>query len=98
MIDRMLGHPAGNADLALDHAALKRDVAQVAVRDDLFDTFSGFCRQDMTENRHKRHEHQTLLSPATPTSKTQAGHGEFLPWTAAAILRLRRTLRRNSCS
>jgi hypothetical protein len=55
---------------------LKRDVAQVAVRDDLFDTFSGFCRQDMTENGHKRHEHQTLLSPATPTRKTQVGRRE----------------------
>jgi hypothetical protein len=27
MIERMPGHPAGNADLALDRAALKRDVA-----------------------------------------------------------------------
>jgi hypothetical protein len=34
MVDRMLGHPFSDADLALDHAALKGDVALVAVGDD----------------------------------------------------------------
>ena len=60
MVGRMLGHPFSNADLALDHAALKGDVALVAVGDDFFDTISGACRQNMTENGHKRHEHQTF--------------------------------------
>ena len=40
MVDRMLGHPISNADLALDHAALKGDVALVAVGNDFFDTVS----------------------------------------------------------
>jgi hypothetical protein len=59
MVDRMLGHPFGNADLALDHAALKCDIALVAVGDDFFDTTAGASRQNMTENSNKRHEHQT---------------------------------------
>jgi hypothetical protein len=41
MVDWMLGHPFSSADLALDHAALKGDVALVAVGDDFFDTVSG---------------------------------------------------------
>src|SRR5260221_14664259 len=76
MVDRMLGHPFSNADLALDHAALKGDVALVAVGDDFFDTISGACRQNMTENGHKRHEHQTFLSPAVDTCKTDASRGD----------------------
>jgi hypothetical protein len=59
MVDRMLGHPFGNADLALDHAALKRDIALAGVGDDFFDTTAGASRQNMTENGNKRHEHQT---------------------------------------
>ena len=62
MVDRMFGHPFRNADLALDHAALKRDIALVAVGDDFFDTTAGPPRQNMTENGNKRHEHQTLSS------------------------------------
>jgi hypothetical protein len=76
MVDRMLGHPFSNADLALDHAALKGDVALVAVGDDFFDTISGASRQNMTENRHKRHEHQTLLSPTVATCKADASRGD----------------------
>ena len=76
MVDRMLGHPFSNADLALNHAALKGDVALVAVGDDFFDTISGASRQNMTENRHKRHEHQTLLSPAVATCKADASRGD----------------------
>jgi hypothetical protein len=68
-VDRMLGHPFGNADLALDHAALKGDVALAAVSDDCFDTISGASRQNMTENGHKRHEHQILPSAAVATAK-----------------------------
>jgi hypothetical protein len=75
MVDRMLGHPISNADLALDHAALKGDVALVAVGNDFFDTASGASRQYMTENGHKRHEHPTFLSPAVTTGKTDAGRG-----------------------
>ena len=74
-VDRMLGHPFGNADLALDHAALKGDVALAAVSDDCFDTISGASRQNMTENGHKRHEHPTFLSPAVATGKTDASRG-----------------------
>src|SRR4030081_2639232 len=70
MVDRMLGHPFSNADLALDHAALKVYVGLVAVRDDFFDTISGASRQNMTENGHEGHEHQTFLSPAVVTCKT----------------------------
>src|ERR1700716_851741 len=77
MVDRMLGHPFSNADLALDHAALKADVALVAVGDDFFDTISGASRQNMTENGHKRHEHQTFLSPAVATSKTDASRSRW---------------------
>src|SRR5258706_10769520 len=77
MVDWMLGHPFSNADLALDHAALKGDVALVAVGDDLFDTISGASRQNMTENGHKRHEHQTFLSPAVATSKTDASRSRW---------------------
>src|SRR5712671_3189867 len=77
MVDRMLGHPFSNADLALDHAALKGDVALVAVGDDLFDTISGASRQNMTENGHKRHEHQTFLSPAVATCKTDASRSRW---------------------
>ena len=76
MVDRMLGHPFSNADLALDHAALKGDVALVAVGDDFFDTISGACRQNMTENGYKRHEHQTFLSPAVATSKSDTSRGD----------------------
>src|ERR1700676_3168494 len=65
-----------NADLALDQAALKGDVALVAVGDDFFDTITGACRQNMTENGHKRHEHQTFLSPAVDTCKTDASRGD----------------------
>src|SRR5260370_22757191 len=75
MVDRMLGHPISNADLALDHAALKGDVALVAVGNDFFDTTSGASRQNMTENGHKRHEHPTFLSPAVATGKTDASRG-----------------------
>ena len=74
-VDRMLGHPISNADLALDHAALKGDVALVAVGNDFFDTTSGTSRQNMTENGHKRHEHPTFLSPALATGKTDASRG-----------------------
>jgi hypothetical protein len=73
MVDRMLGHPISNADLALDHAALKGDVALVAVGNDFFDTTSGASRQNMTKNGHKRHEHPTFLSSAVATGKTD-GH------------------------
>jgi hypothetical protein len=78
MVDRMLGHPFSNADLALDHAALKGDIALVAVGNDFFDTSSGTSRQNMTEDGHKRHEHPTFLSPAVATgkqSKTDASRG-----------------------
>ena len=71
MVDRMLGHPFSNADLALDHAALKGNVALVAVGDDFFDTISGTSRRNMTEDGHKRHEHH-LLSPAVATRKADA--------------------------
>src|SRR5260370_2662256 len=86
MVDRMLGHPFSNADLALDHAALKGDVALVAVGDDFFDTISGACRQNMTDNPHKRHEPHTFLSPAVDTSKIDASRSR---WSG---LRLRRRL------
>src|ERR1700687_2305693 len=76
MVDRMLGHPFSNADLALDHAALKGDVALVAVGDDFFDTISGASRQNMTEHGHKCHEHQTFLSPAVATCKTDTSRGD----------------------
>lgn len=77
MIDRMLGHPFSNADLALDHAALKGHVTLAAVGDDFFDTVSGGSRQNMTENGHKRHEHQIFLSPAAAaTCKTDASRGD----------------------
>src|SRR5260370_20562493 len=76
MVDWMLGHPFNNADLALDHAALKGDVALVAVGDDFFDTVSGASRQNMTENGNKRHEHQAFLAPAVPTRKPDAGRDE----------------------
>jgi hypothetical protein len=84
-VDRMLGHPFGNADLALDHAALKGDVALVAVGDDFFDATSGASRQSMTENGHKRHEHSTFLSPAIATGKTDANrdYGHALGAAAA---------------
>jgi len=59
------------AFLALDHAALKGEVALVAVGNDFFDTTSGASRH-MTENGHKRHEHPTFLSPAVATGKTDA--------------------------
>src|SRR5258706_3921414 len=36
----------------------------------------GACRQNMTENGHKRHEHQTFLSPAVDTCKTDASRGD----------------------
>src|SRR5260370_28956301 len=77
MVDRMFGHPFSNADLALDNAALKSDVALVAVGDDFFDTISGASRENMTENGHKCHEHQTFLSPAVATCTTGASrsHG-----------------------
>ena len=74
VVYRMLGHPISNADLALDHAALKGDVALVAVGNDFFDTTSGASRH-MTENGHKRHEHPTFLSPAAATGKTDASRG-----------------------
>jgi hypothetical protein len=64
MVDRMRGHPFSDANLALDHAALKGDVALVAVGNDFFYATSGTRRQNMTENGHKRHEHPTFLSPA----------------------------------
>ncbi len=76
MVDWMLGHPFSNADLALDHAALKGDVALVAVGDDFFDTVSGASRQNMTENGNKRHEHQAFLAPAVPTCKADASRGD----------------------
>src|SRR5258708_8389562 len=41
MVDRMLGHPFGNADLALDHTAFESDVALAAVEDHVLDTVSG---------------------------------------------------------
>jgi hypothetical protein len=47
MVDWMLGHPFSSADLSLNHAALKGDVALTAVGDDLFDTTSGASRQHM---------------------------------------------------
>jgi len=72
----MFGHPFRNADLALDHAALKRDIALVAVGDDFFDTVSGASRQNMTENGNKRHEHQAFLAPAVPTCKADASRGD----------------------
>jgi hypothetical protein len=80
MVDRMLGHPFGNADLALDHAALKRNIALVAVGDDFFDTTAGASRQNMTENGNKRHEHQT-------SSFRQLPHAKLMP---AADVRARR--------
>src|SRR5258708_3438814 len=76
MVDWMLGHPFSNADLALDHAALKGDVALVAVGDDFFDAVSGASRQNMTENGNKRHEHQAFLAPAVPTCKSDASRGD----------------------
>jgi len=76
MVDWMLGHPFSNADLALDHAALKGDVALVAVGDDFFDAVSGASRQNMTENGNKRHEHQAFLAPAVPTCKADASRGD----------------------
>jgi len=96
MVDRMLGHPFSNADLTLDHAALKGDVALVAVGDDFFDTISGASRQNMAENGHKRHEHQTFLSPAVATSKTDASRGDgraFGRGRRLAIVRRRSRLR-----
>src|SRR5260370_39205171 len=75
MVDWMLGHPFSNADLALDHAGLKGDVALVAVGDDFFDAVSGASRQNMTENGNKRHEHQAFLAPAVPTCKADASRG-----------------------
>ena len=75
-VDRMLGHPFGNADLALDHAALKGDVALAAVADDFFDTISGASRQSMTENGHKCYEHQAFLSTAVAACKTDACRGD----------------------
>jgi hypothetical protein len=72
----MLGHPFGNADLALDHAALKGDVALAAVADDFFNTISGASRQDVTENGHKCHEHQAFLSAADATCKTDPAPGD----------------------
>jgi hypothetical protein len=71
----MLGHPFGNADLALDHAALKGDVDLVAVGNDFFDATSGASRQNMTKNGHKRHEHSTFLSLAIATGKTDSSRG-----------------------
>jgi hypothetical protein len=71
----MLGHPFCNADLALDHAALKGDVALVAIGNDFFDATCGASRQSMTENGHKRHEHSIFLSPAIATGKTAASRG-----------------------
>ncbi len=61
MVDRMFGHPFRNADLALAHAALKRDIALVAVGDDFFDTTAG-------PPRH--------LTPAVPTCKADASRGD----------------------
>src|SRR5712664_2666143 len=84
-VDRMLGHPFSDADLALDQAALKGVVTLVAVGDDCFDTISGASRQTMTENRHKRHEHQTLLSPALPLAKLMPAAAMVGPSAAASI-------------
>ena len=69
MVDWMLGHPFSNADLALDRAALKGDIAQVTVGDDFFDTAPGATRQNMTENGNKC---QAFLTPAVPTRNGQA--------------------------
>ena len=66
------------AFLALDHAALKGEVALVAVGNDFFDTTSGASRH-MTENGHKRHEHPTFLSPAVATGKTDVSRGKVTP-------------------
>jgi hypothetical protein len=96
MVGRMLGHPFGNADLALDHAALKGDVALVAVGNDFFDTSSGTSRQNMTENGHKRHEHPTFQSPAVATGKTDASRAAWSrlrPGRRLAIVRLGSTPR-----
>jgi hypothetical protein len=79
MVDRMLGHPFGNADLALDHAALKGDAALVAVGHDFFDTVSGASRQNMTENGNKRYEHKDFLAPAVPTGKVDASRRSGRP-------------------
>jgi hypothetical protein len=56
-VDWMLRHPFRHADLALDHAALERNIAFLAVGDDFFDTSAGRSRRNMTENGHKRYEH-----------------------------------------
>jgi hypothetical protein len=86
MVGRMLGHPFSNANLALDHAALKGDVALVAVGNDFFDTSPGTSRQNMTENGHKRHEHPTFQSPAVATGKTDASRAAMVTPSAAAPL------------
>jgi hypothetical protein len=59
----MFGHPFGDTDLALDHAALKRDLALTAVGTDLFNATSGAARHHMTENGYERNEHQ--ISPVS---------------------------------
>ena len=86
MVGRMLGHPFSNANLALDHAALKGDVALVAVGNDFFDTSSGTSRQNTTENGHKRHEHRTFQSPAVATGKTDTSRAAMVTPSAAAPL------------
>jgi hypothetical protein len=106
MVDRMLGHPFGYADLALDHAALKRDIALVAVGDDFFDTTAGASRQNMTENGNKRHEHQTssfrqllhaklmpdakLMPAADGRPSAAASIGDFAPEASAPYRRTTR--------
>jgi hypothetical protein len=49
----------------------------VAVGDDFFDTISGTSRQNMTENGHKRHEHQAFLSPAIAIVKIDASRSRW---------------------
>ena len=100
-LERPVGrYPISNADLALDHAALKGDVALVAVGNDFFDTSSGASRQNMTENGHKRHEHPTFQSPAVATGKTDANRAAMVTPSAArrrlAIVRRRPRLHTQS--
>jgi hypothetical protein len=81
----MLGHPLGNADLALDHAALKGDLTLTAVGDNLFHTTSR--PPHMAENGHKRNEHQILLSPAVANLQNACrgdAFGSGIDWRACA--------------
>jgi hypothetical protein len=62
-VNRMLGYPSGDANLALNHAALKSDLALTTVGNDLFNTVSGTSRYHAAENGHKRNEHR--ISPVS---------------------------------